>query len=401
MSQDPADTQHAVITDEMVAEAQAMVGVWMRRDVHWPAQYEPISLHDIRRWAMYSAGDDNPLWCDADYGKRSIWGSTIAPPSFLYTVDTLIVAPGLRGVQWIHGGTRWTLHRAVRPGDTIVARARVIRVQEKTGRRVARMLVQTGEILFTNQRQELVARAENDILRVPRARSGQGIRQLGEAQERKPTSYTPEQIAEIRDAYINEYRRGAQPLYWEDVAVGDELPRIAKGPLTLVDLVGFYAGRRNVYNPLKLAFLERERHPANGYVSRETGIPIHPAAGHFDADIAREVGMPAAYDNGWMRVNWIAHLLTNWAGDWGFVHQLNVRVPLANYVGDLTWCHGRVVRKSVDGPRHLVHLECWGINQRGERSTDGTATVRLPSKDPADQYFVENQAPGSEQEHTT
>ena len=137
------------------------------------------------------------------------------------------------------------------------------------------------------------------------------------------------------------------------------------------------------------------------YVSRETGIPIHPAAGHFDADIAREVGMPAAYDNGWMRVNWIAHLLTNWAGDWGFVHQLNVRVPLANYVGDLTWCHGRVVRKSVDGPRHLVHLECWGINQRGERSTDGTATVRLPSKDPADQYFVENQAPGSEQEHTT
>ena len=37
MSQDPADTQHAVITDEMVAEAQAMVGVWMRRDVHWQA----------------------------------------------------------------------------------------------------------------------------------------------------------------------------------------------------------------------------------------------------------------------------------------------------------------------------------------------------------------------------
>jgi acyl dehydratase len=385
--------QHAVITDQMVEEARSMVGVWMRRDVHWPAQYEPVSQHDIRRWAMYSVGDDNPLWSDADYGKRTIWGGTIAPPSFLYTVDTLIVAPGLRGVQWIHGGTRWTLHRAVRPGDTIVARARVIRVQEKSGKRVARMLVQTGEILFTNQRQELVARAENDILRVPRARSGQGIRRQADEETRPPVRYSPEQIEEIRQAYLHEHRRGSQPLYWDEVQVGEQLPRIAKGPLNLVDLVGFYAGRRNVYNPLKLAFLERERHPANIYVSPATGIPTHPAAGHFDGEIAREVGMPAAYDNGWMRVNWIAHLLTNWAGDWGFVQQLDVRVPLPNYLGDLTWCHARVSGKEVAGSRHLVHLDCWGVNQRGEQTTVGRATVRLPSKSPDDRYFVEGDAP--------
>lgn len=383
------NVQHSVITDQMVQEARSMIGVWLRRDVHWPALYEPVSQHDIRRWAIYAMGDDNPLWADAEHGKRSIWGSTIAPPTFLYTVDTLIVAPGLRGIQWIHGGTRWTLHRPIRAGDTIVARARVIDVQEKQGSRVPRFLIQTGEILFTNQRQELVARAENDILRIPRARSGQGIRPKEKNTERTRTTYTREQIEEIRQAYVDEYRRGSSVLYWEDVEIGSELPPIVKGPLTLVDIVAFYAGRKNVYNPLKLAFLERERHPANVYVSPVTGIPIHPAAGHFDADIAQEVGMPAAYDNGWMRVGWISHLITNWAGDWGFVRQLDARLPLANYVGDLTWCRGRVSGKRVDSAEHLVDLECWGTNQRGERTTEAKATVRLPSKDPADRYLVE------------
>src|SRR5690606_29493666 len=109
-------------------------------------------------------------------GRRTIWGRTIAPPTFLYSVDTLIVAPGLPGIQWIHGGTRWQLYRPIRAGDTITARARLLRVADKRGRRVPRFLIQTGEIIFADQHGRTVARAENDVLRVPRARSGQGIR---------------------------------------------------------------------------------------------------------------------------------------------------------------------------------------------------------------------------------
>ena len=110
--------QTAEISDEMLERARSMIGVWLRRDVHWPALAEPLSQHDIRRWALYSVGDDNPLWTDADYGKRSVWGSTIAPPTFLYTVDTTIVAPGLPGIQWIYGEVRWENFLPVRVGDT-------------------------------------------------------------------------------------------------------------------------------------------------------------------------------------------------------------------------------------------------------------------------------------------
>jgi acyl dehydratase len=370
----------ADINDEMLDHARSLIGVWLRRDVHWPAFAEDIAPIDIRRWATYSIGDDNPLWSDEEYGRRSRWGSVIAPPTFLYTIDSTIVAPGLRGVQWIYGGTRWEHHLPVRVGDRITARARLTKVAEKTGARARRLVVQTGEVLYHNQRGELVSRAEADVMRIPRKSSGQGLRGFEERKAAGRHHWTPDEIEEIRKAYLNEERRGAEPRYWEDVRVGDELPTVVKGPLTLVDIMAFYVGRRNTYPPLKLAFLERERHPANVYVSPSTGIPMHPAAGHFDEEIAHEIGMPGAYDQGWMRANWMGHLVTNWCGDDGWVRHLDVRLHQPNLVGDATWCRGVVRDKSeVDGER-LVEIETWGETQRGERNMSGRALIRLPSR---------------------
>jgi len=372
--------QTSTITDEDIQRARELIGVWLRRDVHWPATYEPISPHDIRRWAMYSVGDDNPLWSSMEYGRRTIWGSMIAPPTFLYTIDSTIVAPGFGGIQWIHGGNDWEFYDVIRPGDTIVARARLLDVIEKSGQHARRFVIQRGEVLYSNQYGKTIARAECNILRVPRARSGQGMQ--GFDGRKTMYHYSPEEIAEIDRAYQNEYRRGADTLYWEDVSVGSDLPAVPKGPLTLVDIVGFYAGRRNVYNVLKLAFAERRRHPANVYVSPKRGIPVHPAAGHFDVEIAEEVGMPGAYDQGFMRVNWLGHLVTNWMGDQAFFKRLKVENRLPNLVGDMAWCRGRIVDKRVAEQESLVDVEIWIENQRGETVSRGMATVQLQSRDP-------------------
>ena len=150
-----------------------------------------------------------------------------------------------------------------------------------------------------------------------------------------------------------------------------------KGPLTLVDIVGFYAGRRTVYNVLKLAFLDRDRHPRNVYYSPAHDIPMHPAAGHFDVEIAHEIGMPGAYDQGWMRIGWAGHLLTNWCGDW------------ASRAGS-TGGDGPQSRRrhdDADGQDHdkrkeddeaLVDIGWWGTNQRGERNCDGRPWCACP-----------------------
>jgi acyl dehydratase len=371
------------LQDAQIDEVRKLVGVWLRRDVHTRAIYEPISVHDIRRWAQYSVGDDNPLFADVEYAKSTVWATPIAPPTFAYTIDTGIVAPGLPGIQWIFAGSRFENFLPIRPGDTITARARLIDVRIKEGRNVPRYVNQVGEVLFHNQSGALVTRYEGDIYRIPRKRSGAGFKFAvrSETEAPKPYKYSQEEIEGIAQAYRTEFRRGSEVLYWEDVTEGDHLPTLHKGPLTLVDIVGFYSGRRTVYNVLKLAFQERDRHPRNVYYSPARNIPMHPAAGHFDVEIAHEIGMPGAYDQGWQRLNWAGHLLTNWCGDMGFVRRLNGRVTRPNLVGDLTVLTGEVADKRKEGGEALVDIRWWGTNQRDERNCDGVATVRLPSRD--------------------
>ena len=377
------------LSDEQIEDARKLIGVWLRRDVHTPSIYEPLSVHDIRRWSHYSVGDDNPLFSEVDYAKRSAWGTVIAPPTFLYTIDTGIVAPGMPGIQWIFAGSRFEHFMPVKAGDTITARARLIDVQIKEGRNIARYVNQVGEVLYTNQNGQLVTRYEGDIYRVPRKRSGAGFKFALKDKEAPPPPYryTDAEIDAIADGYRNEFRRGSESLYWEDVTLGDTLPVVQKGPLTLVDIVGFYSGRRTVYNVMKLAFADRDKHPSNVYYSPARNIPMHPAAGHFDVEIAHEIGMPAAYDQGWQRIGWAGHMLTNWCGDRGFVRRLDGRVTKPNLIGDLTKLTGEVVAKrkteALNGmpAESLIDIRWWGENQRGERNCSGEATVRLPSRD--------------------
>lgn len=371
------------LTDDQIDDARKLIGVWLRRDVHTPSIYEPLSVHDIRRWAHYSVGDDNPLFSDVEYAKHTPWGLVVAPPTFLYTIDSGIIAPGMPGIQWIFAGSRFEHFIPVKAGDTITARARLIDVQIKEGKSVARYVNQVGEVLYTNQHGQLVTRYEGDIYRIPRKRSGGGFKFAVKdaAEAPKPYKYTDDEIEAIAEGYRTEFRRGGQALYWEDVNAGEMLPVVQKGPLTLVDIVGFYSGRRTVYSVMKLAFADRDRHPRNVYYSPTRNIPMHPAAGHFDVEIAHEIGMPGAYDQGWQRINWAGHLLTNWCGDMGFVRKLEGRVTKPNLVGDLTRMQAEVTGKRKDKGEALIEIRWWGENQRGEQNCSGKAEVRLPSRD--------------------
>src|SRR5262249_47609912 len=77
----------------------------------------------------FGNGDNNPLWCDPDYGRKTRWGSVIAPPLFLYTLarnevpklpDDLKHLRGdpLRGIHQFYVGGEWEFFDQVYPGDT-------------------------------------------------------------------------------------------------------------------------------------------------------------------------------------------------------------------------------------------------------------------------------------------
>jgi acyl dehydratase len=369
------ETQSPDLTDESMAEARKLVGVWLRRYT----KALIVSKDHIRQYA-HSIGDDNPLFCDEEYAKKTKWGGVIAPPTYLYMSDSTIVAPGLRGIQWIYSGTDWEWFHPVRPGDTVTSRVRMYDATEHHGKHVPRMINQIGEILYYNQRGELVARAFGKTMRTPRAKASAGMAY----KPRKP-KWTIDKQQELDELYQKEIRRGMELRYWEDVEIGDELPPLHKGPLrrTEIALIGPYfsgEGENTSYQGAHIYQLQHRRaHPADTYVDPETGVQDHPHRGHWEEFMAREVGMPGVYDVGLQRIPWHAQLMTNWIGDDGFLVKLKTQLRRPNVVGDLTALQGKVVNKYVENGRHLVECELWAQNQEGENTVPGFAVASLPS----------------------
>ena len=54
--------------------------------------------------------------------------------------------------------------------------------------------------------------------------------------------YTDDEIDAIEAQYAAEAPRGAEPRWWEDVAEGDEVGPLVKGPLTVTDMVCWHVG---------------------------------------------------------------------------------------------------------------------------------------------------------------
>jgi hypothetical protein len=195
--------------------------------------------------------------------------------------------------------------------------------------------------------------------------------------------YTPEQLAEIDAAYAAETRRGAEPRFWEDVEVGEAMQPKVKGPLTITDVVVWHLGWGMQLTPpgsFKLAHNIRRKAPGL-YPPNGLNIPDTVQRLHWEPARAQELGLPNSYDYGGMRETWLAHLVTDWIGDDGWLWKLRCEHRKFNYIGDTTWVRGEVVDKQRTEAGAEVHLKIWCENQRGETTTPGTAVVLLPTRE--------------------
>lgn len=361
-------------------EASALLGQEVRVE-----QWNYEATRDTIRHYAWGVGDDNPLFCDPAYAAGTRWGGIIAPPTFLYGIFDAVVAPGLPDIQWFYSGTDWTFNEPVRRNDEITARARLEDVREVSGKRVQRMIVQTGAVDYVNQHGRTVATALSHCFRIPRSGAEGGL----QYEPREEHRYTEAELAAIRDAVLNEYRRGADTLFWEDVAPGDRMPGTVRGPLNRLDMTCYYAGAVGTsgYKSTKLRwqYSHWARHAPdrlpNNYDASYYAAAVSPSIGHQDARVAvSELGMPGPYDNGPQRIGFMSGCVTNWMGDDGFVRSLGVRLKLPVIFGDTTYTHGRVTGKREEEDRGLVDCEIWAENQLGQVTATGTAVVELPRK---------------------
>lgn len=355
-----------------------------RKLIGQPLRIKPhnleASIDTVRNYA-HGIGDDNPLWCDEDYAKKSIHGGIVGSPTFYYAIFSAGVTPGFDGLQGFFGTGRWEVNRLPLRGERIIPEARLLDVYEREGARANKMVVQEGEAVYRTPEGEVLATYRCQALRTPRPSAGGGLNY----QPRQTHQYSPEEFAEIEKQILTYTRRGGTPLYFDDVKIGDGAPVLVKGPLTHQAIIAYYGGNlpfgyfsTNIHWKVRHAAINNpELIPNNrsmGWLRELTW----PGLGHMDSTTAAAAGMPGVYDNGWNRVGWSGQLLTDWIGDHGHVKMLEVRLRRPNLVGDTVWLNAKVTAKEVKGDVGSVSVEIEAKNQLGEVSLTGKGEVLLP-----------------------
>ncbi len=144
--------------------------------------------------------------------------------------------------------------------------------------------------------------------------------------------------------------RAGVPLYFEDVAVGDELP----------------AWRRET------GLLNWNRFAAVNDEFFEV---------HMDDAAARAAENPqGAFGMGMMRFSYLHNLLRSWAGEEADIREVGCRYRAVNQRGDVLGVTGRVTGTRIEGGDQLVDIALDILNQDGESTTPGHAVVALPSR---------------------
>jgi acyl dehydratase len=146
----------------------------MRQDVELWGDEEvspPVTLTDIRRWAMATWWPQRPppLHWDEAHAGATRWGGVIAPPGFnpfAWPIERRRprwMAYG-EGMVGLNGGQTETYGAPVRPGDVISARSRLASFEEREGR-FGLMLYFLIELEWTNQAGAFVRRRLSTMIR--------------------------------------------------------------------------------------------------------------------------------------------------------------------------------------------------------------------------------------------
>ena len=256
--------------------------------------YNTSSCYDSVRHYCLGIGDDNPLWYEKAYGRTSVLGENLAPPSFLFSIGIGVVQIGFPGVHGFHGGSDWRWFRPIRHGEEIQLLVWLDDVVERKSTMGGKSIVNYFSSVFFTPQKDVLAYLRSFTFRIERG----AMRDRGkETSTAKNKTWTAEELAEIERAYENERIRGSQPRYWEDVTEGEELDPMIKGPLCLSDMIAFYAGSMVAPTPAhKIAYKDYKAHPKWWFRNPENGGLEPIVRVHENLQAAHNAGVPAPYD---------------------------------------------------------------------------------------------------------
>jgi acyl dehydratase len=148
------------LTDELKA--------WIGREAVYTAP-EELGSASIRYFAL-ALGDDNPIYFDREFAKKTIHGDIIAPPTFVCETNQIIDQPpdenGYLGHFWplplasrrfIRGGNEYEMMQPVRASDRVTVTWKLLDIYERHTRKLGTLIFVVSEARYANQRGELLA----------------------------------------------------------------------------------------------------------------------------------------------------------------------------------------------------------------------------------------------------
>jgi acyl dehydratase len=138
-------------------------------------------------------------------------------------------------------------------------------------------------------------------------------------------------------------------LYYEDVQVGDAIPKLVKSPLSHLQLVR-YAGASGDFNPL-----------------------------HTDPKIGELIGVGGIIGHGMLTMGFVGQMLSDYVGPTA-LRKFGVRFKGMTHLDDVISCTGTITEKyETDGEARIAG-KVQAADQNGEVKVAGTFVAALPHR---------------------
>ena len=257
-------TKFAKITDEMLEKARRRIGVEKPvRNQVWE-----VASRDALRHFAFANGDLNPLWTDQAYAQASSWGTQLAPPHFpmvdhmtpLYPMEQMdrkSKGEGFPGIMAMISLWEFTFQNPIRVGDTLKTVEKTVGIVDPLKRVDGDLIEPSADFAkaleaadmrrgafdgrMADQIQKYTTYASGKeaascLLHYARVERGIVTPEQGKFRDLELPKYSEEDLSQISLGYENEFRRGSGRLRWDDIKIGDTLPSVVKGPLTILDM---------------------------------------------------------------------------------------------------------------------------------------------------------------------
>jgi len=384
-------------------------------------------------------GENNPLFTDREYGKKTKYGDMIAFPFIVAAGGWPNMPSGLADHKLISDlNVSQSFYKPIYEGDTlytVLDRQDCEDITPAAGSHYRTFAISGSGRVF-NQKGELVAEGAKQVKETYRRHKDPARRFTGGAVRwespewwflRPPHNYTDKDWEKIIALWKKEKIRGAEPLYWDDVKIGDEPTPRAIGPIIsdvesdiLMSSKLSTDQKQNVLDPKTFAKMVKNKYGIYvlpEYKEKKTATGPATTTSGGVPELAHRDGR-AVVENA-VCARWSAGMLMNWMGDNGWLQRFGwdiMAVPpgYPSYVvppypnrpalfdkfpyfekvpflkGKRAECHGMegdliisrayVYDKYKKDNEYFVELIWWCETLDSYLIEEGFATVKLPKK---------------------